>query len=53
MKCRYNPRKHEIKDEGSTDLSGKNDEVINNIAREFKFRKFVGRVLKIKRKVTN
>ena len=41
MKCRYNPRIYENKDENNNDLTGKNDEVIANIAREFTFRKYI------------
>ncbi len=41
LKCRYNPRKIDFKDENNAEMTGANDEVIQNIAREFKFRKYV------------
>jgi hypothetical protein len=40
MKCRYNPRKEELSEENISDIE-KNDEVVQNILREFQFKKYV------------
>lgn len=37
LKCRYNPKKSEL-DEASEENQGLNDEVIENILREYKFK---------------
>jgi len=40
LKCRYNPRKDEI-DDITKEKMGENDEVVQNVMREFHFKKYV------------